>query len=269
MRLNTYVTCAAAAMLWLGEARAQHEVAVGDVLLAPYDEACDAMATQPAPALHWLRSGQTRFFDRPIERRIHQIWFGDKERMDDRKVATWRSHAEIFGYEHRLWQESDLAALKAEMPVDNYAILCAFLRDGEYCGASDVLRVYLLEHLGGIYADVDIAAPTLDGEPIDLADVVPMTNIAFMSEHQGRNIGHNVALFVANGFMMSSAHHPLMQHLVSSLPNNIAAVTQASAEYIGIHVAYYTGPFYINRSLSGPITVLPITFLEQLAMAEP
>lgn len=260
------VSCALVVLLCIGEAQAQELFATGEALLAPYDLACDVMDTQVAPAMDWLTSGQPAYFTRPIERRIHQIWFGDPARMDDRRAATWRAHAASFGYTYKLWTEADLDELRDTMPAQNLAIVWQLLARGEYFGASDVLRVFLLEHFGGLYADIDIGAPSVSGRPIDIADVVPMTNIVFMTEHRGRDVGNNVALFAANSFMMCSAHHPLMQHLVRGLWANMQAVTEASMVHSNIHVAYYTGPFYVNRSLSGPMTVLPITFLEQLDM---
>jgi mannosyltransferase OCH1-like enzyme len=237
-------------------------------LLPPYDQKCDQMHTSVAPIVHALHHGQAGYFNRPIERHIHQIWLGDPELMDRRKVDSWRAHAAKFGYNYTLWTEEHLGLLKALMPPENFAIVEDLLRVRFYAGASDVIRTFVLEFFGGIYADVDIKAPEYQNEIIDIASIVPLQNIVFMSEHHGRDVGNNLSVFVANGLMMSSAHHPLMKHFVETVVTNMRALTEALRDNDLIDVPYATGPFFINKSLAGPITVLPITFLEDMNMVD-
>ena len=237
-------------------------------LLPPYDQKCEQMRTSVPPIAHALHHGQAGYFNRPIERHIHQIWLGNPALMDRRKVDSWREHAAKFGYTHTLWTEAHLDTLKALMPPENMALIEDLLRMRFYAGASDIIRTFVLEFFGGIYTDVDIKAPEYQNEIIDIASIVPLQNIVFMSEHHGRDVGNNLGLFVANGFMMSASHHPLMKHFVETVADNVRSLSENLGKNELIDVPYATGPFFINRSLAGPITVLPITFLEDLQMVD-
>ena len=261
---SLFTLCILAPSFAQGQPTAQHPTP----LLPLYDPVCDHMQTSVAPIAHALHHGQAGYFNRPIERHIHQIWLGDPYGMDKRKVDSWREHAVKFGYTHTLWTEENLEALKAMMPPQNAVIVEQLLQKRDYAGVSDVLRTFILELFGGIYADVDIKAPEYQGETIDIATIVPMHNIVFMTEHHGRNVGNSVGLFVANGFMMSAAHHPLMKHLVETVATNVRSLNQRAQSGHPVDVCYLTGPFFVNRSLAGPITELPITFLEDLKMVD-
>lgn len=232
-------------------------------LLAPMDPACAYMQTSPAPLHPSEQTAQQNYFRTPIPKVVHQIWFGDVHKMDTSGPQAWQKFAGQFGYRYRLWGEQDAQELEALMPAENFSLWQQYLRLRDYQGASDIVRLSLLAQLGGIYADVDIHPPSRAGELVDLAKLLPLENIVFVTEKDSRKVS-DAAIFVCNGLMMSAQHHPLMQHLVQTVVGNVTAVRQqpvdANTQALGVHTMYLTGPFFVTRSLAGAFTVLPYDY---------
>lgn len=234
--------------------------------LAPYDKRCDAMRTMPAPIEPLLRAEHADYFERPIEHSVHQIWFGDPARLERSKPSQWQQMAELFGYTYRLYTEDDVEMIRSIMPARNADLLELFLASHSYHAASDIARISLLEAFGGIYVDCDMRPPTVQGEYVDIAKVFPMRNIVLMTEVESRNIGSRVSLFAANGLLMAAKGHPLIRHLVDSMPDNVESmmahgVTDSQGRG---PPEFMTGPFFLSRSLAGAVTVLPFTYLKTL-----
>lgn len=235
---------------------------------APYDRRCVAMRTSVAPIDPIDHADEEDYFERPIERRVHQIWFGDRQAMASDKPELWQEMAERFGYQYRLWTEADMDELHAIMPPKNAALLDQFLHNHSYHSASDIARVSLLEAFGGLYVDVDMRPPRKHLELIDPARVIPMRNVVVMSEVNARDSGSRTSLFVANGFMAASAGHPLIRHLVASMPRNVEAMVRhggADSRARG-PAEFMTGPFFVTRSLAGAVTVLPFTYMKTIGI---
>ena len=236
-----------------------------DRLLATLDPTCARMCTTPFRA-DTAAGADTSYLQRAIGRYVHQIWLGDRPMGHAEETASWQRYAQAFGYRYVLWTERDLTALRALMPARNAALLDRFVAAKEYWGASDLIRLSLLEVYGGIYVDVDVGAPTHEGELIDFAAVMPMQNLALATEFHARNTGNNVALFVGNSLMMACPGHPMVAHWVRTVADNVAALTQQGS-YLA-SPSHMTGPFFINRSLGGAFTVIPITQLDAFGMLE-
>ena len=240
-------------------------------LLAMRDPQVAYMTIDRADLVTHLHDEQKEYFLRPIPRRVHTIWFGDSWRMASEKVDRWRAFAKKFDYEHKVWSEADDDQFHQFLSPENYELLHTLLAAKQYHASSDLLRINLLRTFGGIYADVDIGPPMMNGEPIDLADIAPLQNCLFVTESNGRNVG-NGAIFLMNGFMASSAGQPIMEHMAREVYRNAMAFAthhkQAKKDKLFFDAAYITGPFALNKSLSGVIQVLPINYTVELGMVE-
>lgn len=240
-------------------------------LKCPYDTAGDHMATRPAPIHPDSDAAQHAYFLRPIPKIVHQIWFGIPWRMDGRNTDMWQAFSQLYGYEYRLWTERDEDELRRIMPSEHFALYQHFLRMHDYHGASDVARLSILLAFGGTYVDVDMRPPTVDGKIIDLATLVPMQNIVFMTEKSSRNVIES-SMFVANGFIMSAPEHPLLQHLVATLVENCTALNQgpitSATSHVAVHPMYLTGPFFVSRSLAGIFSIMPFNYATAYHMRE-
>ena len=84
-----------------------------------------------------------------IPKIIHYCWFGRGEMPElvERCVASWRTH--MPDWEYRLWTEDNFDMSTAPQYVQEaYAAK-------KYAFVSDYVRLWALEHEGGLYMDVD------------------------------------------------------------------------------------------------------------------
>lgn len=249
---------------WLGGFRGAQASTLPDL-----DPMIHRMQTYFAPIDPINNLSQKNYFDAPIPKQVHQIWFGDPTRRCDDHPAQWRKFAQDFGYVYRLWTDDDLAELKNILPKKNFDLLTRLLACKEVYAASDLLRISLLQNLGGIYCDVDMSPPHVDDKIVDLAEVMPMRGLVLLTENFAMNVG-NSAMFFANGLMMASKAHPILTHLQNQLPLNMLSLNpqaaSPSAPLCQIDAVYATGPGFLSRSLSGVFTLLPITYARRLGM---
>ena len=86
-----------------------------------------------------------------IPKKIHYIWFGRGEKNDRIKLCLESWKREMPDYEIIEWNEDNF-------PID----LCDFTRQAyeakKWAYVSDVARLWVLYHEGGIYMDVDVEA---------------------------------------------------------------------------------------------------------------
>ena len=225
-----------------------------DVVMPPsgqdYDTNCDAMATEEAPILP-VAPGESAYFDQPVPRRLHQIWYGPPHPLFGPRMQSWRTYAEIFGYDYKLWGDNDDDILALIMPVKNYQVLHFYREVGDYRAVSDVVRLSLLSLFGGIYLDSDLQPPSDEHGVFDLDEWLPMTNVAAIAEAEVRETD-STSVFWTNCLLMSSVHHPLIEHLARTLPDNHAHWQSR----FGTIAEYTSGPFFLTRSVAGAITTL-------------
>ena len=84
-----------------------------------------------------------------IPKIIHYCWFGKGEMPElvERCIASWRIH--MPNWEYRLWTEDNFDIVSAPQYVrEAYAAK-------KYAFVSDYIRLWVLEHEGGLYMDVD------------------------------------------------------------------------------------------------------------------
>ncbi len=89
----------------------------------------------------------------PIPKVIHQIWLQGAEQLPSRyrwASETWKRNNS--GWEHRLWDEDLLIGLmRDEVPE----WLPLFSSQEDFAARADIGRYALMQHFGGVYADMD------------------------------------------------------------------------------------------------------------------
>jgi mannosyltransferase OCH1-like enzyme len=226
--------------------------------LPDYDGRCRAMYCRPAEIT------STDYFYQPVPKNVHQIWFGDQSRLSRRKPDQWITFCKKFGYTYHLWTERDDTLMQSFMLPQNFALMLEMRQRGNYWGASDILRAEIIKHFGGIYIDCDFFPPSNAKGLVDFQDLINFHGLTLMTEHAGRNIGSNAAVFVANGLIISSPHHPVITSVVEQVYENTRHWQAAHGTPGGTgEAAYCTGPFLLNRVLNGCFNLVPCTFFEK------
>jgi mannosyltransferase OCH1-like enzyme len=182
----------------------------------------------------------TRLSRQPVPRIIHQIWLGSLAVPGS--TERWAAHAAKTGFEYRLWRESDLEALG----VARHPAYLRMLEDGDYPGAVDVARYFVLHALGGIYIDCDWY-PTRDD--IGLADLLPLVGLMALPEDTPRETGKG-SLLLTNSLIAAPPAHPVFARLLQVLPEVVAALPEAPAWWS-------TGPLIMTVVFRGTIVSVP------------
>ena len=215
------------------------------------DPNCSFMRTLPATIPPQDPGAGEPYFDAPVPRRVHQIWYGKEHSVFGPRMQSWMRYAETFGYSYKLWTAADDELVESLLPPRNRQVWQYYRARSDYRAASDVLRLSLLEVFGGIYIDSDLQPPTDAHGPVDFADWLPLTGFAAILEWWSREVGPTAA-FLTNMFLAASPGHPMVAHLVSILPDNHdtwARQRVPAAEYT-------TGPFLLSRALGGVVTMI-------------
>ena len=150
-----------------------------------------------------------------MQRIIHQVWVGPypMPKREQGYVQRMReAHPEFW---HRLWTDENLHRMPELMPA---AVLERFnwrmsIRD--YAFAADILRIWLVYSMGGVYVDVDTdVREGFAGIPIRERSLV-------FRHHEERDTT------LSNDFLGMEAHHPLGARLLGHI--------QAPAYVFGPH----------------------------------
>lgn len=129
-----------------------------------------------------------------IPRLIHHVWVGPRPVPGDWARAWADMHP---GWGHRVWREADLDRIG--MP--SRAAYEAFLRAGDWAGASDIARVAVLLAEGGVYTDID-------SRPLRSLEGAPFMDATFFAAYEpvpslpGR---------IANGTIGATPMHDILQ----------------------------------------------------------
>jgi hypothetical protein len=89
-----------------------------------------------------------RFGRRRVPRIVHRVWLGPRPLPEEQQAfgASWEAHHPR--WEHRLWDDDDLASLGIEAT--------AFERAPDASTRSDIVRHHVLARHGGVYVDTDV-----------------------------------------------------------------------------------------------------------------
>lgn len=155
-------------------------------------------------------------------KKIHYCWLGGKPLPSSVQscLKSWKRSCP--DYEIIRWDESSF-------PIDQYPWVKEAIRHRLYAFAADFIRLNVLYEYGGVYMDVDVELI----KPIDCyltsSFVSGFTNhhihtheMDYVSE-DGYNMltGKRYRWFqVQAGFMYSEAHHPFIEHCLTTLYEN-------------------------------------------------
>jgi mannosyltransferase OCH1-like enzyme len=265
--LKSHVALILVGFLWACDSRVLiPEIKPGQ---AEYDPYCSFLAASP-PKIKLRNQEEIKYFEVPVPRSIHQIWFGPPNTKNNKKMAAWQQYARDENFTYKMWGLEDWDNIRSFMKPRNFLLMNQFMERKNYWAVSDILRLEILTNFGGIYSDVDVSPPSDAKGFIDFSDLLPMQGLTLVTETNGRTIG-NSSLFVCNNFMISSPKHPLMTYLINNLERNIKKWKEqcpSDQENCNDTAMYQTGPFYISKALTGVLTVLPISFTHALMMTD-
>ena len=225
-----------------------------------YDNNCKAMQCAHAEVDPFDNPLHTKYFNKPVPKLIHQIWFGNQNRKPQVKTMQWEKYAEIFDYEYRCYSEKDEAFMHLVMSSDEYDMVKKMLSRKDYWAASDIFRVALLREYGGIYIDCDFSPPHHHETLVDFDQFLDLTGITLVTEHHGREVGES-AIFVMNGILMACPHHPIMEGMSKYILSNLHHFYHHKKK---VNAMYCTGPILLNKVIWGTFNVVPIGYKEQL-----
>jgi inositol phosphorylceramide mannosyltransferase catalytic subunit len=235
-------------------------------LLPEYDKRCGFMMSTHAKVYPHIYEEQKNYFEKEVPLKVHQIWFGDQRNKNVISTNTWKEYCETFSYEYKLWSEKDLPLIKIVANPINFRWIEDFLAKKLYHSASDIARMEILYHYGGIYVDCDFYAPKttnrIQNKYIDFRVLTPMRGLTVVTEHHGRNIGET-AIFVCNGIVFSCPRHPVIKSMLNQFGMNIEGFRNTKYQDDAMFI---TGPFMFNRVLFGSYTVIPISYLKEFGM---
>jgi len=163
-----------------------------------------------------------------IPKIIHQIWLGSPVPT---KYYTWMSTwMHWMGWEYHLWTDEDVKSilLYNQDFYDN---------SKNYGEKSDILRLELLLHYGGIYVDIDFECVN--------SSVFDELNRSFDFYVGFEPIDHgtiNGVYKICNALVAACPHHPIIKNLVVNMKSNWLQHQNESA-------VEKTGPDYFSRSI--------------------
>lgn len=170
-----------------------------------------------------------------IPKIIHQIWLGGPLPQNlEYWMNSWMS---LQGWEYKLWTDKD---------VENLEMVNRDLYDKSknFAQKSDILRLEILAHIGGIYVDTDFQC--LNSNILEELNrscdfficIAPLTNL----KKKNLNLRSRIIFRFNNAIMASSPNHPLMSLLLDKLHNQFDKYEKTFNTPILL-----TGPDYITQ----------------------
>lgn len=233
--------------------------AISAGLLPDYDKRCDNMLVHAANIDPSTFQDQTNYFDKEVPRNIHQIWFGDMSKMPFEKCISWEKYASQFNYQYKLWSEKDFQSKPYFISEINWGLFIKMLQKKNWWAASDIMRYEILKEFGGVYVDCDFMPPHTETVYVDLSDLISFKGITFFTEHNARHIKTS-ALFINNGFIITCPMHPLIISATEQIYYNAEHWYHRTKNYDAMFV---TGPFFLNKVLSGCFNLVPCTYIKK------
>jgi len=166
-----------------------------------------------------------------IPKIIHQTWKNRDIPVEWQAFAeSWRNfHPD---WEYRLWTDDDAYAFVEKVYPDFLPLYAAYPYNIERV---DVVRYLILEHLGGVYADLDIECL----RPID--ELLAEHTCVLASQPPKHAQWHHETSLVCNSFMASISDHPFWQMVREQL-----AQTDPRMQ-TDLSVVHRTGPNMLQR----------------------
>jgi hypothetical protein len=163
-----------------------------------------------------------------IPKMIHQIWLGSPVPV---KYTAWmKSWAELLDWEYRLWTDDD---------VNDILLYNQDLYDqaSNYGEKSDILRLELLLHYGGIYVDIDFEC--INGNVFDELNRSFDFFVGFEPIEHGVING---TYKICNAIIAACPYHPIIKNLMINMRSNWEQFMNESA-------VQKSGPDYFSRMI--------------------
>jgi len=144
-----------------------------------------------------------------IPRIIHYIWLGGAEQPElvRRCIASWHKYMpESEGWQYMEWTEQTINDYSAQAsclsPFTTSPYCQQAYASGKYAFASDYIRLWALEQLGGIYMDVDFEV---------YKSFTPLLDYPAFAGYEGSK-----RIPVMMGVLASEPHNPWVQQMLHS-----------------------------------------------------
>lgn len=161
-----------------------------------------------------------------IPRIVHQIWLGSP--VPKCYFAWMKSWVELLGWEYKLWGDEEVSSFL----LYNQEL---YNRSTSYGEKTDIIRLELLLHYGGLYVDVDFEC--LNGAIFEELGKSFDFYVGFEPIEHGTINGIPK---ICNALIAASPYHPLIKNLIVNMKDNwILHETET-----GIQKA---GPDYFSR----------------------
>ena len=176
-----------------------------------------------------------------IPKIVHQIWLGPRE-MPNEWMSGWREFCKQYGWEYKLWTDSDMTFLINQEIFDN---------SKTYQMKSDIARYEILYNHGGLYVDCDMIWL---GKDISL--YIPLDKNMFIGIQEfpsPADIGyHNLC----NGMFASPKGHNILKRCISKIPEYSKDVKRKKTGAWAM-----SGPCLLNNCIMEPIIVVPYKYI--------
>lgn len=165
-----------------------------------------------------------------IPRIIHQIWLGNQ--MPEKYVQWVSSWLRLQGWTYRLWTDKE---------VDKLLLYNRTLYNNSenYGEKSDILRLELLYHYGGIYADIDCEC--INENIFEELHKSYDFYIGFEPLEHGLTNEYN-SIKMCNALIGSIPGHPILKKMIVNMQDNYSAYKNSSP-------IERTGPDYLSRTI--------------------
>jgi mannosyltransferase OCH1-like enzyme len=183
--------------------------------------------------------------DGGIPKKIHQIWLGTNapptEWMD-----TVEKFAADYGYEYKLWSESNVDTLDWDSIPGLGREYKKFKK--ETAGRADIVRLMILYKFGGIYIDADsvIMKPKKFAAFLEKNAAAVFFGWENLSRAHTKKLGdlgpelRGTRRLVANGLIGAEKEHPFLKRLLGGLISNSEREAKGQAWR-------RVGPLYVSR----------------------
>lgn len=145
--------------------------------------------------------------DLAIPKIIHQIWIGDPLKAPQTLMDTWKME----GWEYKLWTEKEID----DFGLKNRRLYDYFYNKERWHACANVVRIELLERLGGIYIDADTerVASSID-------QILVWESPGKWPEHDSKDffaVYSNMDDRIANGVIGSIPNHPIIRNYIKEM----------------------------------------------------
>ena len=204
-----------------------------------------------------------------IPRTIHYCWFGHNPMppLAEQCIASWHQHMPEWNY--WLWNEDNFDVNSTPYTAEAYAT-------GKYAFVSDYVRLWALQHEGGLYLDTDVKVfrPMDDlltfhaFAGFEGSKYTPMATCIMASEPGGKWVSQMLAAYDKLHFLRPDGTPDLVtnvQRLTALMAANGFRQDNTEQDYLDLHV--FPVDYFCPRQTTGEYLRTDRTYCEHLALS--